>query len=51
MADLAPRVFPNARPHQQYLILSEVMGNVEVLEDLGKVARTERTGRFVFAAV
>ena len=49
-AGLAPRVFPNARPHQQYLILSEVMGNVEVLEDLGKVARTERSGRFVFAA-
>jgi glyoxylase-like metal-dependent hydrolase (beta-lactamase superfamily II) len=51
VAELAPRVFPNARPHQQYLILSEVVGNVEVLEDRGKVARTERDGRFVFHAV
>jgi len=49
--ELAPRVFPLAKAHQQYLILSEVVGNVEVLEDRGRVARTERKGRIVFHAV
>jgi len=50
-AELAPRVFPRARPHQQYLILSEVVGNLEVLEDRGRVRRSERGGRFLFEAV
>jgi glyoxylase-like metal-dependent hydrolase (beta-lactamase superfamily II) len=47
-ADLAPRVFPHARPTQLYLILSEVMGNLEVLEDRRSVHREERGGRIVF---
>ena len=47
-AQLAPLVFPNARPHQQYLILSEVMGNLEVLEERGRVARMEREGKWMF---
>jgi glyoxylase-like metal-dependent hydrolase (beta-lactamase superfamily II) len=47
-AELAPRVFPNARPTQLYLILSEVMGNLEVLEERGKVRREERGDRIVF---
>jgi glyoxylase-like metal-dependent hydrolase (beta-lactamase superfamily II) len=47
-AQLAPRVFPHARPAQLYLILSEVMGNLEVLEDLRRVRRAERSGRIVF---
>ena len=48
-AQLAPRVFPHAKPTQLYLILSEVMGNLEVLEDRGRVRREERAGRIVFA--
>ena len=47
-AQLAPRVFPRARPSQLFLVLSEVMGNVEVLEEQGKVVRAERDGRIRF---
>ena len=47
-AQLAPRVFPHARPTQLYLILSEVMGNLEVLEERRLVHREERGGRVVF---
>ena len=47
-AQLAPRVFPHAKPSQLYLTLSEVMGNLEVLEDGGRVRREERSGRIVF---
>ena len=48
-AQLAPRLFPRARPTQLYLILSEVMGNLEVLEERGRVHREERNGCIVFA--
>jgi len=37
-------VFPHAREHQLYLTLSEVLGNLEVLEAQGRVAR-KRTRR------
>jgi glyoxylase-like metal-dependent hydrolase (beta-lactamase superfamily II) len=47
-AQLAPRVFPHAKPSQFYLILSEVMGNLEVLEERRLVRREERSGRIVF---
>jgi len=50
-AALAPLVFPHARDHQLYLTLSEVMGNLEVLEARGRVARTEREGCIRFEAV
>ena len=50
-ADLAPQIFPNAREHHLYLTLSEVMGNLEVLESRGRIARKERAGRIVFEAV
>jgi glyoxylase-like metal-dependent hydrolase (beta-lactamase superfamily II) len=50
-AQLAPRVFPHAREHQLYLTLSEVMGNLEVLEARRRVARSERDGRIRFEAV
>jgi glyoxylase-like metal-dependent hydrolase (beta-lactamase superfamily II) len=50
-AELAPLVFPHAREHQLYLTLSEVLGNLEVLEASGRVARTEREGRIRFEAV
>ena len=48
-AELAPRVFPHAKKSQLYLTLSEVMGNLEVLEDSGHVRRESRAGRIVFA--
>jgi hypothetical protein len=48
-AALAPRVFPRAKPSQLYLVLSEVMGNLEVLEEQGKVHRHEREGRILFS--
>ncbi len=50
-AELAPLVFPHAREHQLYLTLSEVMGNLEVLEASGRVVRGERDGRIRFEAV
>jgi glyoxylase-like metal-dependent hydrolase (beta-lactamase superfamily II) len=49
--ELAPLVFPRAREHQLYLTLSEVMGNLEVLEARGRVRRAEREGRIRFEAV
>jgi glyoxylase-like metal-dependent hydrolase (beta-lactamase superfamily II) len=50
-AALAPLVFPHAREHQLYLTLSEVLGNLEVLEARGRVARSEREGCIRFEAV
>ncbi|HET9754751.1 MAG TPA: MBL fold metallo-hydrolase, partial [Myxococcales bacterium] len=47
-ADLTPRVFPHAREHQLYLTLSEVMGNLEVLEEQGRVVRKESGGTIRF---
>jgi glyoxylase-like metal-dependent hydrolase (beta-lactamase superfamily II) len=47
-AALAPRVFPRAREHQLYLTLSEVMGNLEVLEEQGRVVRKESAGTIRF---
>ncbi|MGZ6124634.1 MAG: MBL fold metallo-hydrolase [Myxococcales bacterium] len=49
-AELAPLVFPHAREHQLYLTLSEVMGNLEVLEANQRVARSERAGQIRFEA-
>jgi len=49
-AALAPLVFPHAREHQLYLTLSEVMGNLEVLEARHLVARSERAGQIHFEA-
>src|SRR5207248_5373431 len=51
LGELAPLVFPHAREHQLYLTLSEVMGNLEVLEARGRVARSEREGCIRFEAV
>ena len=50
-AALAPLVFPHAREHQLYLTLSEVLGNLEVLEVQRRVARSEREGCIRFEAV
>jgi glyoxylase-like metal-dependent hydrolase (beta-lactamase superfamily II) len=50
-AQLAPLVFPHARDRHLYLTLSEVMGNLEVLESEGKVARSERDGKIRFEVV
>ena len=49
-AELCPLVFPRARAHQLYLVLSEIMGNLEVLEEQGRVVRTETAGRVRFSA-
>ncbi len=50
-AALAPRIFPRAKKHQLYLTLSEVLGNLEVLEERSAVARFERGGLLYFAVV
>ena len=48
---LTPLVFPRARSHQLFLTLSEVLGNLEVLEEAGRIARSERAGKLHFEAV
>ena len=50
-AELSPLVFPRARERHLYLTLSEVMGNLEVLEAEGRVARSERAGTIRFEAI
>jgi glyoxylase-like metal-dependent hydrolase (beta-lactamase superfamily II) len=47
-AELAPQIFPRAKEHQLYLTLSEVMGNLEVLEEDGLVVRSIGGGRLRF---
>ena len=47
---LAPLVFPRVKKQQMFLVLSEVVGNLEVLEDMGKVTRSLRGGAWVFGA-
>jgi glyoxylase-like metal-dependent hydrolase (beta-lactamase superfamily II) len=47
---LAPLLFARAKQSQMFLVLSEVVGNLEVLEEQGKVARSVRDGTIVFAA-
>lgn len=49
-AQVAPLLFPRAKPSQLYLILSEVLGNLEVLEERGRVARHEEKGVWLFEA-
>jgi glyoxylase-like metal-dependent hydrolase (beta-lactamase superfamily II) len=50
-AQLAPQIFPRAKEHHLYLTLSEVMGNLEVLEAQGRALRSERAGRIFFEVV
>jgi len=50
-AELAPLIFPRARAQHLYLVLSEVMGNLEVLEAEGRVVRSERQGLIRFEAL
>jgi hypothetical protein len=49
-AQLAPQIFPRAKEHHLYLTLSEVMGNLEVLEAEGRIARSEPQGVIRFEA-
>jgi hypothetical protein len=44
-------VFPRVDPARLYLMLSEVLGNLEVLEDEGKIRRVEDVDVFRFALV
>ena len=50
-AALVPQIFPNVREHHLSLTLSEVMGNLEVLEAEGRIARSEHEGKIRFEAV
>jgi len=50
-AELTPQLFPRAHDRQLYLTLSETMGNLEVLEQDGRVRRSENAGRIRFEAV
>lgn len=50
-AELSPQIFPRAKQHHLYLTLSEVMGNLEVLEAEGRIARSEHHGKIRFEAV
>lgn len=47
--ELVTVVFPRADAPRLYLMLSEVLGNLEVLEDAGKLRRIEDTDVFRFA--
>ena len=48
--ELVRVVFPRGDSGRLYLTLSEVLGNLEVLEDAGRVTRVEEGGVFRFAA-
>ncbi len=47
--ELVSVVFPRVDHNRLYLMLSEVLGNLEVLEDEGKIRRIEDTDVFRFA--
>jgi glyoxylase-like metal-dependent hydrolase (beta-lactamase superfamily II) len=49
--ELTAALFPRAKPQQFYLTLSETMGNLEVLEEQGVIARSEVAGRMRFELV
>ena len=49
VSQLVSVVFPRADPGRLYLMLSEVLGNLEVLEDEGKIRRIEDVDVFRFA--
>jgi glyoxylase-like metal-dependent hydrolase (beta-lactamase superfamily II) len=48
--ELSLQLFPQAKPHHLYLTLSETVGNLEVLEEQGRVRRNESVGRIRFEA-
>ena len=50
-ASLSAELFPRARPQHLYLTLSETMGNLEVLEEQGAIARSEVAGLLRFELV
>jgi glyoxylase-like metal-dependent hydrolase (beta-lactamase superfamily II) len=50
-ASLSPLLFPRAKRSQQYMVLCELFGNLEVLEDQGLAARREEGSRLLFSAV
>ena len=49
VSELVSVVFPRVDPGRLYLMLSEVLGNLEVLEDQGKIRRIEDAEVFRFA--
>ena len=46
--ELIPVLFPRSRPGETYLMLSEVVGNLEVLEEQGRVSRTLSGSTFLY---
>ena len=50
-SELALELFPRAKPSHLYLTLSETLGNLEVLEEQGAVARSDVAGRIRFELV
>jgi glyoxylase-like metal-dependent hydrolase (beta-lactamase superfamily II) len=50
-AELSSQLFPRVRPQHLYLTLSETMGNLEVLEEQGAIARSEAGGLLRFELV
>jgi glyoxylase-like metal-dependent hydrolase (beta-lactamase superfamily II) len=50
-AELSNELFPRVRSQHLYLTLSETMGNLEVLEEQGAVARSEVKGQIRFELV
>ncbi len=49
--ELVPAVFPRVDIGRMYLMLSEVMGNVEVMEEAGELERFDEDGVLRFRAV
>ncbi|HEX4384918.1 MAG TPA: MBL fold metallo-hydrolase, partial [Myxococcales bacterium] len=50
-ASLSADLFPRVRPQHLYLTLSETMGNLEVMEEQGVIARAELKGQIRFELV
>jgi glyoxylase-like metal-dependent hydrolase (beta-lactamase superfamily II) len=50
-AELSAVLFPRVREQHLYLTLSETMGNLEVLEEQGVIARSEAASRMRFELV
>jgi glyoxylase-like metal-dependent hydrolase (beta-lactamase superfamily II) len=50
-AALSPLLFPRAKRSQQFLVLCELFGNLEVLEDQGLAARRDEGRTLLFEAV
>ncbi len=48
--EIARALFQQLRPGDTFLVLSEMIANLEVLEERGEVARVEERGRYLYRA-